>query len=185
MEENKTTLGNETANEMVGNDGETTTPKSESLETLETKTTKTTEKSFSQSELDEIIGKRLNKLYSKYGVKNQEELDTLIGKAQQRDVYKETNDTLLSENKELKERLMFIGSDIDKDKYDDVKAYFKGKELELNNENLANALTTHPEWLRKVKSVEPIGNEEKGNTNTEVSEKELAKKIFGIDGFVN
>lgn len=150
---------------------------------VETKTNKEVDRTFTQKDLDDIVSKRIRKLYERYGVKNQDELDTLIGKAQQRDTFKDKNDNLLKENKELNERLLFISNGVKKEKYDDIRAYFKGKELDFNKDTFLKELETHPEWLKNVKKVESIGNEKNPNSY-EQDEREIAKKLFNLKGFV-
>lgn len=150
---------------------------------VETKPNKEVDRTFTQKDLDDIVSKRIRKLYERYGVKNQDELDTLIGKAQQRDTFKDKNDNLLKENKELNERLLFISNGVKKEKYDDIRAYFKGKEIDFNKDTFLKELETHPEWLKNVKKVESIGNEKNSNSY-EQDEREVAKKLFNLKGFV-
>lgn len=52
----------------------------------------------------------------------------------------------------MNEQIIFINNNIDKKRYDDVRFYFKGKELEFNEENLVNELITHPEWKQEIQT---------------------------------
>ena len=187
-----TTENNQIINEGKENLAETSNANTENITqsqqsdnnvSVETKPNKEVDRTFTQRDLDDIVSKRIRKLYERYGVKNQDELDTLIGKAQQRDTFKDKNDNLLKENKELNERLLFISNGVKKEKYDDIRAYFKGKELDFNKDTFLKELETHPEWLKNVKKVESIGNEKNSNSY-EQDEREIAKKLFNLKGFV-
>jgi hypothetical protein len=143
------------------------------------------EKTFAQSQVNEIVRERINGLYSHYGAKGKKELDEMVGKSQSFDVMKEKYEGIISENSNLKERLEFLNNNIEPAKYDDVKAYFKGKELEFNDENLKKELATHPEWvIKKVASgvstttITPLGNEK--HDNKPENEEEKMSRIFGI-----
>lgn len=187
-----TTENNQIINEGKENLAETSNANTENITqsqqsdnnvSVETKPNKEVDRTFTQRDLDDIVSKRIRKLYERYGVKNQDELDTLIGKAQQRDTFKDKNDNLLKENKELNERLLFISNGVKKEKYDDIRAYFKGKELDFNKDTFLKELETHPEWLKNIKKVESIGNEKNSNSY-EQDEREIAKKLFNLKGFV-
>jgi len=141
-------------------------------------------KTFTQDEVNEIVRKRLekqnNKLFGRYGVANRNELDNLIGKVQSYDVMKERYDKIKEENKGLNEKMLFIENNISPNKKDDIYAYFKGKELELNDENLKSLLETHPEWLNEKKpTISKIGND-KGGNKQEPDEKDIAMRLFGL-----
>ena len=56
-------------------------------------------------------------------------------------------DLISNENKGLKEQITLTKNNIIPSKQDDVLTYFRGKGLELNDENLAKMLESHPEWL--------------------------------------
>lgn len=145
---------------------------------------------FTQEQVNEIVRKRLekadNKFYSRYGVGKKEELDELVGKAQSYDVMKERYDGLVSSNKSLTEELTFLKNNINPERYDDVKAYFKGKDLEFNAENLIKELETHNEWLNVVKqetapktTIQSLGTDRQVQERIE-SDAEKAKRIFGV-----
>lgn len=145
---------------------------------------KETEKMLSQSEVNDFVAKRVNEtknsFFKRYGVSNREELDDLIGKCQSYDEMKERFDNLNNENLSLRQELSFIKHNIEPNRIDDIKIYFKGKELELNDENLEKELETHGEWVKKNASVEPLGVEHIEKNKAE-SEQERIKRIFGID----
>lgn len=145
---------------------------------------KVEEKLLSQSEVNDFVAKRVNEtknsFFKRYGVSNRDELDDLIGKCQSYDEMKERYDNLNNENTSLRQELTFIKNNIEPSRVDDIKIYFKGKELELNEENLLKELETHNEWVKKNASVEPLGVEHIEKNKVE-SEQERIKRIFGID----
>lgn len=170
------------------NQVETTQPENK-VEETQTKT-EPIEKTFNQQQVDEMIKARLerrsNSLYRRYGVQNSKELDEAIGKSQAYDVMKERYDGLKAENSQLKERIAFLSNNINPEREEDVRAYFKGKEIDFNDENLVKELETHPEWLKVVEkddtpktTIKTLGVEHK-NVNVEETEAERQRRIFGI-----
>lgn len=138
----------------------------------------TQQKTFTQEKVDEIVKKRLNKLYSKYNVQDQKSLDDLVSKSQSYDIMAERIENIRNENASLKEQIIFLKNNIDENKYDDIKAYFKGKEIEFNEENLLNELANHKEWEKKAITIETLGNTKQHDTP--MDEKDMASKLFGI-----
>jgi len=149
------------------------------------------ENTLTQSQVNDIVRKRLEKqeanFYSRYGVSNSNELDTLLAHAKEYDALnanaQSANDTIAK----LSEELALIKNGIDENRYDDVRTWFKGKDTALTPEGLKEALNTHPEWKAhheeaKVQ-VQPIGS-----TNVKSSQEEdtdaIAKKYFGLNNFV-
>lgn len=135
-------------------------------------------KTFTQEQVDEIVKKRLNKLYSKYNVQDKKSLDDLVSKSQSYDIMTERIENIRNENASLKEQILFLKNNIDEKKYDDIKAYFKGKEIEFNEENLLNELANHKEWEKKAMTIETLGNTKQHDTP--MDEKDMASKLFGI-----
>lgn len=136
------------------------------------------EKTFTQSEVNSIIQKRLKEkdksLLEKLGL---ETFDGLDEKLQKSNDY----DNLLAQKNELEKELLFKNNNISSDKIDDVKYFFKGKGIELNAENLTKELETHKEWLSKVETPNvSMGafNEEKESKET--TESAILKKYFDI-----
>ena len=170
------------------------TPKEEeSVE--EVKAEESKDGTFTQEQLNDIIRARLEKaqqrLFNRYGVTNRDELDSLIGKSQSYDVMKEKYADLETKNYELEKELAFSKNNINLERQEDIMAYFKGKGIDFNNDNLINELSTHPEWLNPVKveakpktTIETLGS----NSTTEmpkVSEKDEMAKIFGLSKFIS
>ena len=124
---------------------------------------------FTQNQVNEIVGKTrtetrektLRYIYGRYGVKDEAELDELVGNAQALDSYKEKYETeragwkqtSADRDKELmdvKEQVALLQSGIDSDRFEDAKFILRGKGLEVNLDNIKNELATHPEWQKKV-----------------------------------
>jgi hypothetical protein len=153
---------------------------------------KTTEeaKSFTQEMVDEIVRNRLERdrkaTFKRYGVEDRNGLDALIGKAQSYDVMKERYGAIKEENTSLKEKMAFMSNNINPAREEDVRAYFKGKEIEFNETNLVNELATHPEWLNVKEvneapqtTIKSLGVEHT-SVNHKESEAERQKRIFGV-----
>lgn len=150
------------------------------------------EKSFTQSQVNDIVRSRLDndraRFFKRYGVKDRNELDNLVNKSQAYDVMSEKYEQNIGETKSLREEVAFLKNNIEPSRYDDVRAYFKGKDIEFTNDNLMAELETHPEWIRStektnvttIKSLSPEKQEQ-----VQDNEKEIASKLFGFNkGFV-
>lgn len=138
-------------------------------------------KTFTEQELNEIVRNRLirqkNRLHQQLGVENDEAIAELIEKVKKADELQSIVDSLQNENTLFKEQLTFIENNIDTKRYDDVKAYFKGKELTLTPETLKAELITHPEWIAQ-KSVQTIGGQRQPAPVKD--ERKTAMELFGI-----
>lgn len=148
------------------------------------------EKTFTQKQVDDLIKARLDRrtksFLRRYGVEKSSDLDNLIGKSQAYDVMKERYTNIKDENAQLKERIAFLTNNINPDREDDIRAYFKGKDIVFNEENLVKELGTHPEWLKAIEgdttpktTIKKLGIEHK-NGNTPESEAEKMNRIFGV-----
>lgn len=188
MENTESTATQEvTGSEAVGGNPVETPSTPEQVTTGEE--TPTPAKSFTQEQVNEIVRARLNrsteKFLSKYGCKNETELDELIGKAQAYSVMKERYDGLKNNNDVLNEQVTFMKNNVNPDKYEEVKAYFKGKDMLLNEGTLAEELKTHPYWLNATKTdttpkttIKKLGAE--ANTPPKRDIHEWASSIFGV-----
>ena len=125
------------------------------------------DRTFTRDEVTNILQKRLdryrNSMYIKYGVKDSRD--------------------------EALETVAFLRNNINQDKIDDIKTYFKGKGLQFTEDELKRQLESHPEWIKQAPvqnnkpktTVTPIGTPNNGPVDR--SEHDLAKKIFGDDLF--
>jgi hypothetical protein len=144
-------------------------------------------RNFTQEQVNDIVRERLeranNSLYKRYGVENRDGLDGLIQKANAYQMMDENYVALEKERDGLREELTFMKNNINPDRYDDIRAYFKGKGLNFDQNNLTSELATHQEWLMqmpKQTTIETIGTNAGQVQNSELSEKEQASKLFGI-----
>ena len=171
-------------------DVDTSTTKNEEVEVEENTEQEETPKTFTQDQVNEMVKARLDRdrksLFKRYGVEDRNALDDLIGKAQSYSVMEERYNAIQSEVNSLKESNLFLKNNINPERYDDVRTFFKGKELELNEENLANELSTHSEWITKSgEEVKPkttiqfMGNESP-KEKPSVNERDLAMEMFGL-----
>lgn len=148
------------------------------------------ERTFTREQVNEIMKRRVershNAYYSRYGVKNLQELDDLFGQSKSYGPLKEKFDELEknhndldSSYKDLQKRYAFRVGNIDEKRIDDIEAYFKGKNLDIDENTLAQELKTHPEWIKKVGKIQAIGAE--STPSPEMDERELASKYFGVN----
>jgi len=149
---------------MRGVDGSDTTVTESSEESVEgtgmTDEQAAVEKMLSQSQVNELIGqtrvetrdKTLKGLYDRYGVNDETGMDELVGKSQTYDTLKEETDSVIKGMKdelgELKGRVAMYESDINPERYEDVKLILKGKGKEVTAENILSEIETHPEWKK-------------------------------------
>lgn len=142
---------------------DTVTVDSETQE-VDTKALPSNEKMFTQEEVNNLIRERLDR-ENKKSQSMKSELDS----------YK-------SQISELNKKMLFMNYNIDPNKEEDVIAMFKGKELELNEENLKNMVNSHKEWQKST--IQSLGGEHNVAKKVD-NEKEMAMKLFGLKGFVD
>lgn len=138
-------------------------------------------KTFTQDEVNGIIGDRLErankKFLERYGVNSFEELDAKIEKY---NVAMNEKTNLEQSNLELNKRIAYIVNSIDDNRIDDIEAIFKSKGLEISDENLKAELSTHPEWVKKPQTITELSfiPDKKDN---EPNDNEQLNKYFGTD----
>ena len=202
------TIAAEPASDSI--EGEIATPAQPDL-VEENGAIETSIKTFTQDDVDKLVGdtrvktreKTFRYIYDRYGVKNEDELDSLVANAQRYDTQKEMYDTEKanweSERSdtdkrlsEMSEQIALMQSQIDPERYEDAKLILKGKGLEVSLENIEAELATHPEWKKEepvapapapapempkpTMRIKALGNEQK--PAPELSEEEEAQKIF-------
>lgn len=144
---------------------------------------------LTQSQVNEIVTKRLAKqaesFYKRYGVSDESQFDELFKKAKDYEDLSKKMSELSTRNSELNERVLFNKVSITADREDDVRTYFKGKGLEMNEKELTEAVKTHPEWCNSPKeTIAPIPLGSTGSKSDETDE-ERALKLFGLKHFVS
>ena len=170
-------------------DVETSTTENEEVKVEENTEQEETPKTFTQEQVNEMVKARLDRdrksIYKRYGVEDRSGLDDLIGKAQSYSVMEERYNAIQSEVNSLRESNAFLKNNINPERYDDIRAYFKGKEIPFNEENLKNEIATHSEWVTKSgeeispkTTIQSLGRDvpQKQSEN----EKENAMKMFGL-----
>lgn len=186
MENENLTQGQEQDNTVVVENQENEEVKTEGNEESNPAESTTT---FSQEQVNNFVRSRLEKyekrLFKRYGVEDRDGLNELFGKAQSYSVMEERYNNQKAENASLKEENAFLKNKINPAKYDDVRAYFKGKELEFNEENLVNELKSHGEWLSVEEASAPQTTIKAIGTDPQMSipkkdEKAEAAKLFGL-----
>ena len=92
------------------------------------------------------------------------------------------NDCALKIRNEIFEENSFLKNNVNPDRYDDIRTYFKGKGLDFSNESLLEAIKTHPEWINpsNATTIKSLGLEEHKKA-PDVSEKQIASKFLGVD----
>lgn len=129
---------------------------------------KSVERLFNQKELNDIVGQRvaetkertLKGLLEHYGCDSQEALDSIVGDGQRFPMLKgELEDNKKSSEARISElenslrdvssELALFKSNINPDRYEDVKLILKGKGLDITSDNIKNEMATHPEWENK------------------------------------
>ena len=110
------------------------------------------EKRYSRDEVTEMMKKRVershNAFFKRYNVENLQALDELFERSKK---YSEMNDEfgkIQLRNSELARENAFLKNNVNPEKYDDIIAYFKGKDIEFSEEELLKAIALRPEWLK-------------------------------------
>ena len=134
-----------------------TTPQEETNEggSVEEQTNNPQPKLFTQDQVNELVRKRLDRNYTRYGCKNSKELDELVGKAQSYNVMKDRYGDLQVQYANLQKDYSFLKNNINPDRVDDINAYFKGKGLDFSDDTLIQELASHPEWLKQIAEETP------------------------------
>lgn len=156
----------------------------ESQEVKETLSTK----NFTQEQVNDIVRRRLEreerKLLDEYGVEDKTSLETLIGKAQSYDATYSLLKELQEEVKALKQEKLFNEENVNQERVEDIKAYFKGIGKDITQEDLKEQLKTHPEWLKQEEpkiTITKLGSN--ANATHTLTEEEEAAKLFGLKSF--
>jgi DNA-directed RNA polymerase subunit F len=156
----------------------------------QTGTTNPPERMFTESRVKDLMRKRVershNSFFKRYGVSNLEELDQLFEKAGQLtslqtqfDELTQRNAELMNQHKDLTKRYAYKIGNINPEKMADIEAYFKGKNLDIDESTLGEELKTHPDWAQKPVTMESLGAET--HQSGGVNEAEEASRYFGVD----
>lgn len=110
------------------------------------------ERMYNKQQIIEMMKRRVershNAFFKRYGVANLKELDDRFELAKKYDELNTQFAPIQARNSELIRENAFLRNNINPERYDDIIAYFKGKDIEFTEEELLNAVKTHPEWLK-------------------------------------
>lgn len=190
MNENEIALNGEQSGEEVDTTATNTIDAGENVsneEQVAKSETPETElvKEFTKEDVRKMMQKRINRshksFFDRYGVENLEQLDQKFGLIEQL-----TNEKveLANQNTELLNKIAFIENDINPDRIEDVKAYFRGKEILFNNENLKTELATHPEWKNNSPTTTITEMSPLRSVKNEPNEEEEVAKMFGLERLI-
>lgn len=138
---------------------------------------------------DEGRSSYINELFGKYGVSSEEELDGIFGKGQAYDSLNDDFNQQMSSMNGLKGEVALLKSNIDESRWDDVKFILGGQGLDVNSENIATMLPSHPEWLKgyaagqvqqDVNPIKVLGNDVTNEEPVVETEEEQIKRLFSL-----
>lgn len=143
------------------------------------------ERLYSKAEVQDLMKRRVERshkaFFTRYGVENLKALDELMNKSKSFSDMETEYGAIQLKNSELLRENAFLRNNINPDKYNDIIAHFKGLDIDFSEEQLLEALKTHPEWLKpqpQATTIQKMGNEfHKEDTP---SERELASKLLGV-----
>lgn len=173
----------------TGGTGDSTTP-NEIVETGDTVVEETpqvnqedTPKMLTQEEFNARMVERLKEqklsLLKKFGIEDESKIDEFVDKATKYDELATQLETLKSTHASVVEKLAFVENNINPERYEDIRIYFKGKGVEFTPDNLKKELVTHKEWLNTQKPITVQVGAGKPKPQEE-NEKEKALKLFGL-----
>lgn len=146
------------------------------------------ERTYTKAEVQDLMRRRVERshkaFYTRYGVENLSGLDDLMNKSKKFSDMETEYGAIQLKNSELARENAFLKNNINPDKYDDIITHFKGAGIDFSEEQLLEALKTHPEWLKKIEppvattTIKTLGNE--FHKDNKPDEKDLASKLLGV-----
>lgn len=136
------------------------------------------EKTFTQSQVNDLIGntrkeardRALRELLEKYGVNNDSELDGVFGKGQAYDLLNDDYNNQYNELTAARTENALLKSKIRPERWEDAKAILGSKGLEVSVDNILAETATHPEWLtEQTSATKQVGKEELEELTTQVN----------------
>ena len=152
---------------------------------------------FTKERVNELMQKRIERshqaFFNRYGVKDLNELDDLFGKAKSVDGLNQKIeeltkgnqdlqtrfDELTTQHRDLTKKYAFTSRNIRPELYSDIETYFKGKNLDINEDTLNEELKSHLDWCNKTSNVVSLGTEQASQSN-QMSEREMAGQLLGV-----
>ena len=171
--------------EQTAQDTATEQPEAKAEETPAEEAQEALPKTFTQDEVNQIVKDRLDRQTERFlkrlSLESMDGIDQLLEHANGYAEAQELMTRYQLENEDLRQQIAFRDNGVDPNRYDDVKAYFKGKGLDLTADELKAQLETHPEWALKKPQTTTIRrlSPEKSAPKT-VDEWQQARKYFGL-----
>ena len=129
-------------------------------------------KTYTEEQLNAMFQDRVNRakksteaeILKAYGVGSREELDSLVSEGKKSPEYKKA----LEAQAQGKEQLAFALNGIDPEMEDDIRFFFKGKGLELNDANLKAELENgkHRHWKKEGNVAQPSPKQDTAQAQT-------------------
>lgn len=176
---------NENLTPEVGNQNVETTPTPAAEATA---SDQPKERLYSKAEVQNLMRRRVDRshkaFFTRYGVENLKGLDELMGKSKRFSDMETEYGAIQLRNSELARENAFLRNNINPDKYDDIITHFKGAGIDFSEEQLLEALKTHPEWLKvqeqpvATTTITKMGSE--ASTIDKPSDRERAEKLLGV-----
>lgn len=167
----------------VGNQNVETTPTPAAEETASVQPEK--ERTYTKAEVQDLMKRRVERshkaFFTRYGVDDLKGLDELMHKSKSYSDMESEYGAIQVKNSELTRENAFLRNNINPEKYEDIIAFFKGTGIDFSEEQLLEALKTHPEWLKvtpSVTTIQKMGNE--FHKEDLPSERDLASKLLGV-----
>lgn len=175
-----------TETEVTGTADATTPAEATPETTVLTQETKP-ERTYTKEQVIEMMKKRVarshNAFFKRYGVENLEALDGLFENSKKFSSMNDEFGKIQLRNSELMRENAFLRNNIDPNRYDDIVAYFKGKDMDFSEDELLKALPTHNEWLKQTAApatttIRSLGSE--AHTLPKVDEADIASRLLGV-----
>lgn len=177
---------NENLTPEVGNQNVETTPTPAAEVTASEQPAK--ERLYSKAEVQNLMRRRVDRshkaFFTRYGVENLKSLDELFNKSKQFSDMETEYGAIQLKNSELARENAFLRNNINPDKYSDIITHFKGAGIDFSEEQLLEALKTHPEWLKvqeqpiATTTITKLGSE--ASVVDKPSDKARAEKLLGV-----
>lgn len=181
MDENLNIGGNETPVDTPA----TETQEVNSEEMQPTSQDNSNERVYSRSDVERIMRKRVershNSFFKRYGVTDLKGLDELFDQTKKFKSMQDEYGAIQLKNSELFQENAFLRNNISPERYQDIRAYFKGNDIPFTEEALIEAMQSHPEWLKQVQpvtTIKSLGTE--ASVNPVDNELERAKKYLNF-----
>lgn len=143
-------------------------------------------RTYTKEEVQNLMRRRVERshkaFFTRYGVEDLKGLDDLMNKSKQFSDMETEYGAIQLRNSELARENAFLKNNINPDKYNDIITHFKGAGIDFSEEQLLEALKTHPEWLKvqpQATTIQELGSE--AHKATIPDEKDRASKLLGVN----